>query len=461
MKKFLTFIVIALTILAGLSVSVQAVNANEVGNAEELINAVAEGGKVKLSANITLETTISITKEVEIDLNGFSITPASTLKFKGGLVIVQNGGTLTINDSVGTGKISGGTDSDNLYAAVQVTKNNANAEKTETLIINGGTIEGYYYGIAGNGTCHNTSITINNGNIKGVKGPGIYHPQNGNMTINGGKIEGVTGIEIRAGKLIVNNGTIIGTDKPTSTLPNGSGTTTEGAGIAVAQHTTKLDTNVVINGGNIQGYSALYQSNPQNNDQIYVDKVSIEVNGGNFETINGGTAVVYSENKTGFIKGGTFNTDVAADYVAANLETVTDEDGTVYVGELHTIKVENAENCTVTLSKEEAIAGQKVVVTVMPKDGYKLKSISGVDGLVDIAEYSYEFTMPENNVTILVETEEVKTEQPVEDEDKTEEVKDEKDETPKTGSVDIVLCASCLVAIVSLAGIVTVKKYIK
>ncbi len=37
--------------------------------------------------------------------------------------------------------------------------------------------------------------------------------------------------------------------------------------------------------------------------------------------------------------------------------------------------------------------------------------------------------------------------------------KDEKDETPKTGSVDVVLFASAIVAVISVAGIVTVKKY--
>jgi len=44
-------------------------------------------------------------------------------------------------------------------------------------------------------------------------------------------------------------------------------------------------------------------------------------------------------------------------------------------------------------------------------------------------------------------------------EDKVDEPTAEKDETPKTGSVDVVLFASAIVAIISVAGIVTVKKY--
>ncbi len=188
-------------------------------------------------------------------------------------------------------------------------------EKTAILTVNGGTLEGYYYGVVGNGTRHNTSITINGGNIKGVNGAGIYHPQNGNITINGGNIEGKTGIEIRAGKLIVENGTITGTYKPTSVLPNGNGTTTEGAGIAIAQHTTKLDTSVVVNSGTITGFTSLYESNPQKNDEDAIAKVSVEINGGKFDTINDGTVSIYSENKTKFINGGEFASDVS-NYIA-------------------------------------------------------------------------------------------------------------------------------------------------
>ena len=38
---------------------------------------------------------------------------------------------------------------------------------------------------------------------------------------------------------------------------------------------------------------------------------------------------------------------------------------------------------------------------------------------------------------------------------------EEKDDTPKTGSIDIVLYVSAIIATISLAGIVLVKKYTK
>ena len=143
---------------------------------------------------------------------------------------------------------------------------------------------------------------------------GIYAAGYANWVINGATVTGGTGMEIRAGILTVNDDSIItGTSTPTDVEPNGNGSTTDGAGIAVAQHTTRLPINVTINGGAISGYSAFYQSNPQDNDADSIAKVAVKINGGNFTSINGGTCVVYSENKTGFIAGGTFSEDPSKD----------------------------------------------------------------------------------------------------------------------------------------------------
>ena len=117
----------------------------------------------------------------------------------------------------------------------------------------------------GNGTKHNTVININGGELTGTDGYAIYHPQSGELNITGGRLTGGRSrIEIRAGKLNLSGDAVI-TAKgiPTTTTPNGSGTTTVGAGIAVTQHTTKLPLKVNISGGTISGYTALYQSNPE------------------------------------------------------------------------------------------------------------------------------------------------------------------------------------------------------
>lgn len=131
-----------------------------------------------------------------------------------------------------------------------------------------------YAAIQGNGNSHGTSITINGGKISGEL-TAIYHPQYGEMTVNGGEIEGATAIEMRAGKLVVNGGTMIGNGYPFESNPNGNGATTLGAAVAAVQHTTILDLSVEINGGTLQGARAFYQANLQNNGKEELERISI------------------------------------------------------------------------------------------------------------------------------------------------------------------------------------------
>ena len=172
---------------------------------------------------------------------------------------------------------------------------------------------------------------------------GIYAAGYAKWLIDGATVIGSTGMEIRAGELIVNDGSIItGTGTPTEVQPNGNGSTTDGAGLAIAQHTTKLPLNIVINGGEINGFTAFYQSNPQNNDQESIDKVNITISGGDFTAINGGTNSVYSENKTGFINGGNFSSPVV-EYVASDLNYELNNNGTYSYYETAEKALANAE----------------------------------------------------------------------------------------------------------------------
>ena len=156
----------------------------------------------------------------------------------------------------------------------------------------------------------------------------IYSAGYAKWNIYGGKITGSTGMEIRAGELNMTGGSLTGTATPTTVTPNGNGGTSDGAGLAIAQHTTKLPVIVNISDGTISGYSALYESNPQNNDSNSVAKVQIAVTGGNFAAINGGTNAVYSQDKTGFITGGYFTSKPAKEYIATGYYVVeSDKDG--------------------------------------------------------------------------------------------------------------------------------------
>lgn len=188
------------------------------------------------------------------------------------------------------------------------------------------------------------SVTVHDGAY--IDG-GIYAAGYAKYEISG-TVVGETGIEIRAGELIVNEGSVItGTATPTEVEPNGNGGTTLGAGVAIAQHTTKLPIKVTINGGTISGFSALYESNPQENTDEDIEKVEIIVSGGTFNATNGGTLAVYSENKTEFISGGTFSSDPSA-YVAPGKIALVQNNG------MYTIE-------TASENVAEVVAGEPAV----------------------------------------------------------------------------------------------------
>jgi len=116
---------------------------------------------------------------------------------------------------------------------IQAKAENATAKVT----INNTSISGDWYALSGNGTNTGgkTEITINSGNLSG-KSYGIYHPQVGVMTINGGTIRGgETGIEVRSGEVNIYGGNIIGDGNPLENDPNGNGTTTSGAALAIRE----------------------------------------------------------------------------------------------------------------------------------------------------------------------------------------------------------------------------------
>lgn len=315
----------------------------KVTEAAQLVWAVEnyEGDTIRLEKNVTLSETLCIgsadseQKVLTLDLNGHSISATERV------IMVQNA-NLTV---AGPGKIY---ESSPYYGAINIKGSNGAENKDYTVVNIGAGVEleawspifvtpfessgaPYAYGVVVNvdgakltGVKDRTddsgyAIYVN-GQIKHQEnaprfvlnnvtqtatGAGMYLAGYADTTITGGSITGGdTGIEIRAGKLTLNDCALEATAKAFSCVPNGDGTTTAGAAIAIAQHTTKLDTAVTINGGSFKGVKALNESNPQKNDAESVKKVSVAVNGGTF---NGD---ISAEDVTGFIKSGAF-TDLA------------------------------------------------------------------------------------------------------------------------------------------------------
>lgn len=277
------------------------------------IKAAAPGSTVAIVSDCKVSETVIVDKEITIDLAGHTVSAAeSNTSSSNSVMAVAYGSHLTVIDTVGGGKVDGSAG--NIFAGIQVTYKGDDSNKgTAELTVVGCEISGKYFGITGNGSRHNTAININGSKVTASEGAAIYHPQQGTLTINEGDFSGYeTAVEIRAGELNITGGTFTANSTPASSNPNGSGTTTNGSAIAVAQHSTKLPITVNISGGIFNGYSAIYQSNPQKNPTEDIAEVKLSITGGTFNTINGGTVAVYSENIDDFITGGTFSSDPSA-----------------------------------------------------------------------------------------------------------------------------------------------------
>lgn len=235
--------------------------------------------------------------------NGTVETPA------GASIWVNNGGTFTL-EADATVKANAGRFCVAVYGAASQTDVTANITIKGTLEGGSGlTVNGYI-------NAGNTTITVADGaKILGDANSSVGLYLAGKATTTVGNAEIVcydSAVEIRAGELNITSGKFTATGVPTTVAPNGNGTTSTGAAIAVAQHTTKQEINVNISGGEFNGYSTLYESNPQKNGAEDIAKVHLSVSGGKFAAISGGTMAMYSEDCTGFITGGLFTSDPSA-----------------------------------------------------------------------------------------------------------------------------------------------------
>lgn len=241
-----------------------------------------------------------------LDITGGTITATNQSKKYPGLYLVGTGTSATVSGGIITG-----------WDGVSVRDH-------ATLTVNtGATINAKNAAIIGNGNEDqgNTTITINGGTMTSDD-TGIYHPQiGGRLTINGGTITGAKlGVEIRAGELSVTGGTITAGADTYSCVANNNGTTTIGAALAIAQHTTKQNIAVNISGGTFTGVKALSESNPEANDPA--PHVDLSVSDGDF---HGGIAV--TDVQGGFISGGTYSEAVPAEYCVTGKAPYVDEHG--------------------------------------------------------------------------------------------------------------------------------------
>ena len=368
MKKLLATI-LALVMTLGLCTSAWATE-KSIGSETELknaINSVNDGDVIKLSADVTISEKVTISKNIFLDLGTHTLTSAFAPTAEDyalvaeGNVTIQNGSIVTTKDKaravnnskgnlnlenviitakgqvgVGNSATSGNVsiknckiNSETAYAVASFAKN-ANV----VMDINKSEMSGAYGAFYHNGTASGLTLSVTETTMSSENGDGMYLAGDAVTTLSNCTITGATGVEIRAGKLTVNGGSITGTATPIDAAPNGNGSTVTGAGIAVSQHTTMLPLTVTVNGSNVKSYSAFYQvdtlaemednaGNKQfTGEQVAeaVAKITLSVNGGVYTATGEDGKAVYSENKTGFVSGGTFSNSVDPTYLADGLK---------------------------------------------------------------------------------------------------------------------------------------------
>ena len=292
---------------------------------EEAFAAAKNGDTITLLSDVEMTEIIRVTdgKKITLALNGFDVTITAESVFirvcNAELTITGNGTIKEQNPYFAPIIIKGGAEGSENYSVVNIkegvtlegwagvmidqtlgTANNYGM----VLNVEGATLNGVNdtsgangSGIYVNGVVEDAKITLKNTTVTGT-GAGMYLAGNADTTINGGSVKGdATGIEIRAGKLTLNNCDVTGGNGKVTADANGNGTTVTNAALAISQHTTKKPIEVIINGGTFNGTAAVYQTDVQGTGSA---DVKIAVKNGTFDgTISGETdgAIVISGGK--------------------------------------------------------------------------------------------------------------------------------------------------------------------
>ena len=326
---------------------------------EEAYAAAANGDTITLLEDCKSDRINLEDKSVTVVLNGKTLT--STAAY-GVMFCAKNGNKITIDGNVEGSKLVG---------TLMIT-----AETDGHIEVNGGTYENSQYcPIYVNGAVNseNSTVTVKNAIINATNsnsnqdmGCAVYLAGYSTSVFENCTITApVTGIEIRAGKLTLNNCDVTGGNREVTAEANGNGTTVTNAALAISQHTTKKPIEVIINGGTFNGTAAVYQTDVQGTGSA---DVKIAVKNGTFNgTISGETdgAIV--------ISGGKFKVKVDDKYFDGDHACSTDKTGDYYTVTGHPITgigISIGESLTLRITVDKSYKNGKLKYTYIgAKDG--------------------------------------------------------------------------------------------
>ena len=326
---------------------------------EEAFAAAKNGDTITLLEDCKSDRINLEDKSVTVVLNGKTLT--STAAY-GVMFCAKNGNKITIDGNVEGSKLVG---------TLMIT-----AETDGHIEVNGGTYENSQYcPIYVNGAVNseNSTVTVKNAIINATNsnsnqdmGCAVYLAGYSTSVFENCTITApVTGIEIRAGKLTLNNCDVTGGNREVTAEANGNGTTVTNAALAISQHTTKKPIEVIINGGTFNGTAAVYQTDVQGTGSA---DVKIAVKNGTFNgTISGETdgAIV--------ISGGKFKVKVDDKYFDGDHACSTDKTGDYYTVTGHPITgigISIGESLTLRITVDKSYKNGKLKYTYIgAKDG--------------------------------------------------------------------------------------------
>lgn len=377
-----------------------------VSDADNFKQALEAGGDVELGAGFEIDSKlgITITKPVTLDLKGFTVNETYG-EMNNFIITIKEGGSLTINDTVGEGKIVAGHAS---YGyGIQLFSG-------ATFILNGGTIQTTQESIDIYDSAANVKVEINGGkvissddNVLGVRGSSnVSVDIKGGELVSGGRTgmyvssyqEGAITVNMSGGSLVqTSEGGMSGAIQAyKGAVINISGTASVSSNSSTA---INVQENVQLNvsGGSISSNSRSEAISVEGQGELNItggeitsannsavsaeEDASVTVSGGKLIGREGADAIKKDGDTASItVKGGSFSSDVS-EYVPDDLEVDVDDDGNfvIYVKVTFSDGDEATDNDTVI----SVISGQKIDAAQAPafeKAGYTLSGWQTADG---------------------------------------------------------------------------------
>ncbi len=407
-------------------------------------------GVIKLEADYELTSQCVIGTSVTIDLNGHTITRAST-NTTAGLIKVSSDATLTVKDtsSTGNGSIDGATytvdGTTYVGYGIWVEGGTVNVSSgivtgyrgiygtAGTLNVTGGTVSGTQIGIMAN-----NSLTVNVSDTAVVTGAhsAIYGYQGsytGTVTVSGGTVGGNStqyAINMIAGNLVVSGSAVVTAGKSVSSgwvyaIYLGAGATakiSDSASVTATNSTgysagivyfgnsvEETPTTLEISGGTISGTtyglsgngSSSYSKVTISGGTITSDFIAIyhpemgdiEISGGTITGVYAGIQLIAGTLK---ITGGTITATATAEEVAGNANSVENKTGDGAIADGAAVSIINRSGYGATQSDGTATTSYESVTI----SGGTITSASGVDAVNAYTYSSNAATPTTENVSV-------------------------------------------------------------